>query len=612
MKKYRGAAAAVLLCAVILISPSLSADSKEGSLYSSTITSVKLYQNQAEITRTARIDLKRGENIIILENLPKLLHDWSARGSLPKNFQGKILSLEVEQKALTEKRNKGILEIEKKLENLQEKDQVLLDDLKEIKSQQDFLDSVLHFTNQTVAKELATRIPQVKVWDDTLSWTTAKRKRLLAEKRRIEKERETVGKEIQKWEFELSQLAGYSYFNTYRSLNQAVITNRSAMQVQQFDTITNKYAEKRRILDNSTDKVDVEKRLIVSIYSAAQSGTTITFSYVIPNTYWTMLYDVRASREKGNIEMIVYASIYQKTDEDWDGVELSLSTGSPVSSIRPPALNPWYVDIIQPGGYRNGAAYRSKSKASKKMEEFAAGAELEEDRDETAAVVPETVIREKGPYLDITLPIKQSIISSNKYQKKFIRDYTLKGKEKARFYYEVTPDLSRSSFLRVKTKNATGLPWLGGEAQIFLENEFMGKASIPYTPTGKEEDLVLGLEPRINAVKELVKKYEDTAGVFGGDRNIKYQYKITLENQMREEREIVVVDAIPVSRNEKVKVTVSGISVPFMKDEEFEKSTDYSRGIRKWQMKLGPNKKAEITYDVSIAFDREIRINGLR
>ena len=106
--------------------------------------------------------------------------------------------------------------IEKKLERFREKDQVLLDDLKNIKSQEKFLNSVLDFTNQNVSKELATRIPKITVWDNTLRYVSRKKKSLLKQKRSIEKQRELIGKKIQKWEFELSQVAGYSYFRTYQ------------------------------------------------------------------------------------------------------------------------------------------------------------------------------------------------------------------------------------------------------------------------------------------------------------------------------------------------------------------------------------------------------------
>ncbi len=153
----------------------------------SKIQAVKLYQNQAQITRATEIDLKKGNNIIIIGGLPRTLYDWSIKSKLPRSFKRKILSLEVEKKALLSKRQKKISIIEKKLENLREADLVLLDNLKNIRSQLDFLKSILTFTEKTASKELVTRIPQVKVWDNTLTYVMKKKRSFLAVKRKIEK-----------------------------------------------------------------------------------------------------------------------------------------------------------------------------------------------------------------------------------------------------------------------------------------------------------------------------------------------------------------------------------------------------------------------------------------
>jgi hypothetical protein len=76
--------------------------------------------------------------------------------------------------------------------------------------------------------------------------------------------------------------------------------------------------------------------------------------------------------------------------------------------------------------------------------------------------------------------------------------------------------------------------------------------------------------------------------------------------------EVLVLDILPVSRNEKIKVEVKDVSAPFLTDDEFEKSSDYAKGIRKWRVSVEPNRKKEITYEVIISFDKDISIRGLR
>jgi hypothetical protein len=189
---------------------------------SSKITSVKLFTNRAEITRTAKVKLSKGLNTVVIAGLPDNLFDWSLRGSLPEKFNGKILSMEISRQALTEKRKKRIAEIEKKLEELRDLDAGFVDDLANIKSQEEFLNSVNDFTKQNASKELQTRIPQVELWGNTLDYVSKKRKDLQTQSRLIQKKRRELAKEIQKWEFELAQIAGASYFSGYQKINKAM------------------------------------------------------------------------------------------------------------------------------------------------------------------------------------------------------------------------------------------------------------------------------------------------------------------------------------------------------------------------------------------------------
>jgi hypothetical protein len=52
-----------------------------------------------------------------------------------------------------------------------------------------------------------------------------------------------------------------------------------------------------------------------------------------------MLYDVGPAGKKQNIDGDNLRHTYtRKTDEDWNDIVLSLSTGSPVNAISPPSL----------------------------------------------------------------------------------------------------------------------------------------------------------------------------------------------------------------------------------------------------------------------------------
>jgi uncharacterized protein (TIGR02231 family) len=577
----------------------------------SKIFSVKLFTNKAEITRISKIKLKKGLNVIQIEGLPDNLYDWSARGSLPEKYNGRILSMEISRQALLEKRKKKIMEIEKKLEELKDKDADLADDINNIMQQEIFLNSISEFTKQTASKELVTRLPQTDVWSNTMQFTSDKRKDMQNSKRVIFKKRRDLAALIQKYEFELTQIAGHTYYSNYKSLKMAVEKNTASNQVQQYGDFTDQYAQKERYLATDTSQIDTEKRILLNIFSAADGETDFIFTYMIPDTYWMMKYDFRASKKANEIEIVLYSDIYQKTGEDWDNIDLSLSTGAPLNSIALPLLSPWYLSarpVYRNDGYTGGA----KSKAYKAEEIEGAAGMSDYDAAPKKEALPETAVKASGLYFEISFPLKQSIESSDKYQKKFIKSYSVKSSKGLKFFYQTVPGSSGKVFLMARTSNQTELPWLGGEAQVFLENEFIGKVDIPDTPVNKEKELVLGIVPDTTSKKELVKRFDDKAGVFGGNKRIVYSYKVTVENNSTETRDVIIVDNFPVSTTEDIKVEIKDLSYGFISDDEIKKSTEYAQGIRKYMVSLAPGAKKEITYDAVITYDKELMINGLK
>jgi len=577
----------------------------------SRISSVKLFTNKAEITRISKIRLEKGLNVIQVEGLPDNLYDWSARGSLPEKYNGKILSMEISRQALLEKRKKKIMEIEKKLEELKDRDADLADDLANIMYQEEFLNSINDFAKLSASKELVTRLPQTDVWSSTMDFTGSKRKGIQNSKRSIYRKRRDLAAEIQKWEFELTQVAGHTYFNNYKSLKMAVEKNAISKQIQQYGEFAEQYAQQKGYLENDTSQIATEKKILLNIFSAAEGETDFIFTYMIPDTYWMMKYDFRASKKNNEIEIILYSDIYQKTGEDWENIDLSLSTGAPLNSIALPPLNPWYLSASKP--YRDEEySYAAKSKKEYKADKVEGASGMSDFALEEKPVIPETSVKESGMFCEISFPLKQTIESSEKYQKKYIKSYTIKSGQGLKYFYQTVPASSGKVFLMAKTANQTELPWLGGEAQVFLENEYIGKVDVPETPVTKEKELVLGIVPDTVSKKELVKRYDDTSGVFGGNKKIVYSYKITVENSSKESKEIVLMDDFPVPTTEDIKVEIKNLSYQFQDDELTKKSTEYARGIRKFILTLAAGAKKEITYDAVITYDKELIINGLR
>jgi uncharacterized protein (TIGR02231 family) len=590
---------------LIILLPFAMANAKEIREISSTITTVVLYQNQAEITRSLTIKLPRGTSTIAVTGLPRDLQDWSAKAGLPKGFPGKILSVEITKKALVLKRKKKILAIEKKLQDLREADQVLIDRLYAIKKQFEFLNSIIDFTNLTAKKELQTRIPRIEVWSKTMSFTDTKLNKLNKEKRMIEKKREIIGKKIQQLEFDLRQIAGNNYYRNFRTLNDALLTNRASLNIQKYSDTDQSYAERKRFLIKPEGNVEYDKRFIISIYSATGGAVPVTITYLTTNTSWGMIYDLRANMKKKTINLAVNGNIYQKTGEDWNNIDLTLSTGSPVGSIGEPYLVPWYLSV-QSRLYRTKSSYplykQKKLRSARRVQKMS----LKEEKGQPV------ISRRSGSLVIIHIPMKQTVNSSLKKQKKFIKQFTLGKKKPITTYYECVPSSNSNSYLKAEITNTTHLPWLPGRTQIFLDNQFTGNSTLPLIHPGSSHTVILNMEPGVSSTKNLVKKYEDTSGLFGTSRKIIYSYQLKVSNKLETKSTIVLKDIFPVSQDKKITIKIDNLSSPFINTKKEQKSADFQRGIRQWKFSLEPRQEKVITYNVIITFDKKMLINGLK
>jgi len=593
---------------------------QELSGHTSKIDTVKLYQNQAQVTRTARLTLRKGNNKFLLSQLPTALIDWSVKGKLPKNVDAKILSIQVEKKALLEKRNNKIALLEKQIKKLREKDVELIDRLSNIKSEERFVNSLINFEQVSTNTDKINQSPSARVWSKTVKYIGNKKQSLLKKKRKIERSRERLGQQLQKKEYDLYKISGHSYYQNYQKLNHDRFNKRGLLQLQNYQNSNYYYTQRKNLLTSHHGETSTEKQVNIEIFSNESKKINLTFQYQIRKSSWRMQYDFRANLKKKLVSVNVFGNIYQNTSEDWQDINLVLSTGNPKSQINLPHFPAWKIF-----SYKYSGKHQRASGQKLNDDEF-------DNEDTTKNLSPFKPSQEKnktslyskidftGISFDIDLPIKQSISSSNKNQKRFIREYKITNKKALEFYYELTPALSRHAYIKAKVINNTSLPWLKGQAQLFLDNEFIGKTQIPYTPVGKKQLLLLGSDKRINATKVLEKKSNEKSGLFNGNKEVTYEYKLQVENNSNKKIKIVLIDSLPYPTSNKVDIKIKSLSLPFSLDPQIEdrhqkdnlSKLSYNRGIRKWIFMLNSNDKKTIRYNVSVTIDKNLITSGVK
>ena len=69
------------------------------------------------------------------------------------------------------------------------------------------------------------------------------------------------------------------------------------------------------------------------------------------NAFWRPLYDlnyVESAEKSKDLTISTYAQVSQRTGQDWNEVQLTVSTARPALNQRLPDLKPWYIDSYVP------------------------------------------------------------------------------------------------------------------------------------------------------------------------------------------------------------------------------------------------------------------------
>ncbi len=90
------------------------------------------------------------------------------------------------------------------------------------------------------------------------------------------------------------------------------------------------------------------KRVEVMLDVAREGNLTLDLATVIPQAGWVPAYDVRLAADAKTAELTFRAMVRQQTGEDWNNVDLTLSTARPAAGGAPPELYPWHIALFRP------------------------------------------------------------------------------------------------------------------------------------------------------------------------------------------------------------------------------------------------------------------------
>jgi len=512
-------------------------------------TDVTIFMAGAQITETANVQLKEGENLLRISDLTLYLDPNSIQVEGGSNFT--ILS-------------------------------------------------VRHQINYLVDQNSN---PKVKVLQDSLDNAYFKQKEIAGlkdvigqEKAMLEYNRNIKGDNAVLLSEDLKDMADF-YRTRYTELAYKWI------ELGEKERLNNAEISRLQTALNSLNarKGTNPSEILITVISEKAQTTPLRVSYFAQSAGWYPVYDLRADDVNSPIQFAYRAKVYQSTGRDWDDVNLTISTGNPNIGGQVPELYPWYVNIYEPipvTAMDKKGNYRARAEAP-----AAYGGNVDDNMLEEVKVMQAqtaanyTTMQSNTVSTEFKISIPYDIPSDNQQYDVTMQSQTLK----ATYAYVTIPKLDNDAFLRAQITDWAQYSLLPGESNIYFKGTYVGKGYIDPALANDTLNLSLGRDKAISVKRDQIKDYCKTS-MFGGKQKTSKAYEITIQNNKKQSVEIIIEDQIPISQNGDVEVETEDISGGVY---------DAVTGKVVWKLTLSPNETVKKQLRFNVKYPKKKYVTGL-
>lgn len=534
---------------------------------SSQVTDVTVYNDRAQVVRTAEVELKQGINTLRFEDLPEAIN---SRG-IQVDGAGAATVLDVRFKTenfeqIPEAAWKALYDRRDELRDEEATISLKLQRLRELKG---FLTGISEKVTHRAQTEGQTELDPEK-WDEMLALY-------------LEKGAE-YDEGIQSAELELKHV-------------------RKAQEKVNSD-----------IADTGADANKTRNVVEVDLEAAEASQGTIRLSYLVSGPGWKPVYDIRVNTKSREMELRYFGLVRQSTGEDWSNVSLKLSTANPSLGGKHPDIQPWRIRERSP--VQAASSSRSLSaldaapeQASAMWNAVAVNSFVSDDMtqnlpvEEPAVDVRLAAVQEQGASVLFAVKGTSTVDSDNVEHRVAVSTTTLP----AHFRYSAVPKMDNHAYLKAKAINQSESPFLAGGANIFLDGSFVATSSLDLVAPDEDFWVFLGADESMKVEYKLINKLTSRAGLTRRTVRHTREYLLTVENTHGVAEEVIVWDQVPISGNEQIEVDL--IEPKYSKDTETLKMDEEQR--LQWFREVEPGEKWEIPLTFRVDAPVGVNISGL-
>lgn len=345
-------------------------------------------------------------------------------------------------------------------------------------------------------------------------------------------------------------------------------------------------AQAQAALEALAQRDEQYQALSVAVTGTGAEGR-LTITHYIYEASWSPVYDMALDRKAGRVSVSRGVLVTQYAEEDWLGVDLTLSTAQPGSQAEPTRLWPWLRRIADPVALdemaRDGAFIGGVAEPSMAPEAVMA---------EAVAPMTSAVAGFQGDTVIYRYPAKVDLASG-------VEDLRLKLDEltlPARVVAQAVPRADRTAFVVASVTNDSPEILLPGQVYLYRDGALVGGAQLTPWASGDELDLGFGAIEGIRLKRDMPERAEGDRGILATSTQIAESAVLEVQNLTAEPWPLRVLDMVPYSEQEELEITYTA-DPPVS-----EADVDGQRGILAWEFDLTPGETRAITLESLISW----------
>ncbi len=208
------------------------------------------------------------------------------------------------------------------------------------------------------------------------------------------------------------------------------------------------------------------------------------------------------------------------------------------------------------------------------------------------AIPSEMVVKQTTVDFEIKMPY--TVLSDNKSYAVDMITYELP----ASYQYYSVPKIQKDAFLIANIIDWEKYSLLEGEANIFFEDSYVGKTLLNLSTATDTLSISLGKDKNVTVNREKVKEFT-TKQFIGSKKEESRSWITTVKNNKNQPISMIILDQTPISTVEEIEVLIQELS-----GAKHNKAT----GEIKWEFKLEPSSKKELTLKYSVKYPKDRKL----